>query len=51
MFNRKNRSRKNEEDFSMGRIFKLEIYVKGTEIKFQEGLLIPLSRLYCLSLS
>jgi len=24
----------NEEDFSMGRIFKLEKYVKGTEIKF-----------------
>jgi len=29
----------------MGRIFKLEKYVKGTEIKFQEGVLIPLSRL------
>ena len=30
----------------MGRIFKLEKYVKGTEIKFQEGVLIPLSRVY-----
>jgi len=35
----------------MGRIFKLEKYVKGTEIKFQEGVLIPLSRLYGLCFS
>jgi len=31
--------------------FILEKYVKGTEIKFQEGVLIPLSRLYCLCFS
>ena len=44
-------NKKNEEDFSMGRIFKLEKYVKGTEIKFQEGVLIPISRLYSLFFS
>jgi len=35
----------------MGRIFKVEKYVKGTKIKFQEGLLIPISRLYNLYVS
>jgi len=35
----------------MGRIFKLEKHVKGTEIKFQEGVLIPISRLYSLCFS
>jgi len=35
----------------MGRIFKLEKNVKGTEIKFQEGLLISFSRLYGLCFS
>ena len=44
-------NKKNEEDFSMGRIFKLEKYVKGTKIKFQEGLLIPISRLCSLCFS
>ena len=44
-------NKKNEEDFSMGRVFKLEKYVKGTKIKFQEGLLIPISRIYSLCFS
>jgi len=35
----------------MGRIFKLEKYVKGTEIKFQEGMLIPIFCLYSLCFS
>jgi len=35
----------------MGRIFKLEKNVKTTEIKFQEGMLIPISRLYGLCFS
>jgi len=35
----------------MGRIFKLEKYVKGAEIKFQEGVLISISRLYSLCFS
>lgn len=35
----------------MGRLFKLEKYVKRTEIKFQEGVLIPFSRLYSLRFS
>jgi len=35
----------------MGRIFKLEKYVKRTEIKFQKGVLIPISRLYSLCFS
>ena len=44
-------NKKNEEDFSMGRISKLEKYVKGTKIKSQEGLLIPISGLYSLCFS
>jgi len=35
----------------MGRILKLEKYVKGTEIKFQEGMFIPISRIYSLCFS
>jgi len=35
----------------MGRLFKLEKYVKGTEIKFQEGVFIPISRLCSLCFS
>jgi len=35
----------------MGRIFKLEKYVKGTEIKFQESVLIPISRICSLCFS
>jgi len=42
---------KNEEDFSMGRIFKLEKNDKRTEIKFQEGVLIPIFRLYSIRFS
>ena len=41
----------NEEDFSIGRLFKLEKNVKRAEIKFQEGVLIPISRLYSLCFS
>jgi len=35
----------------MGRIFELEKYVKRTEIKFQAGVLIPISRIYSLCFS
>ncbi len=49
--NWKNLSKEQKLDFSMGRIFKLEKYVKGTKIKFQEGVLIPISRLYSLCFS
>jgi len=35
----------------MGRLFKLEKYVKRTEVKFQEGVLISISRLYSLCFS
>jgi len=37
--------------FQWGRVFKLAKYVKRTEIKFQEGLLIPISCLYSLCFS
>jgi len=35
----------------MGRVFKLEKYVKRAEIKFQEGVLIPISCLCSLCFS
>jgi len=35
----------------MGRIFKLEKYVKRTETKFQEDVLIPISSVYSLCFS
>jgi len=51
MFNRKNRSRKMKKIFQWEEYLNWKNMSKRTEIKFQEGVLIPLSRLYGLCFS